>query len=569
MLKTAFTKLFQLREQAARIRPGADDGFDAHEKPFLEHLDDLRGTLIKIAVTLTVSTVACFAFHKQIYELVQSPAKSKLAEIAPGITLFEKLDLVTLGPTEFIMLMLKLSFYSGLIVTFPFTVYFLFQFLLPGLKQAEKRTIIPGTAAGFILFMVGASLAFFLTIPLALKYFYVFENERNVSIDPVLEVMQKPLSEIALIGIDGRKILPVGTKVEPAPDGTAPTPAETSKLSPEMREEIRNYLQDTLTTAEGANFALRYDKTREKMVLVSAKGGKSIYQVGKYISFISQLVLVFGISFQMPIVVTILVKLELLTARVMRETRSYAWVIILVLSAILTPSPDALTMGLLAGPLIFLYEICVIIATIIEKSRLRKERAEEASHRSRLEVLYSKPSTDLSEEEKAEMHRAEIEQYEREHANLYLEESDHVSRDSLHGDGHEDPDGHDNHGGTQHDESWHADDHYWHESHDAHGGTDSDHVEPEDLEPDVGEDVEGDEPAHHYKEDHESCVPDGPVVDLNHATIDELTTLPGIGPKMAQTIIDNRRYETFDDLERVPGLGPEKIRRITDRIMLG
>jgi len=85
MLKTAFTKLFQLREQAARIRPGADDGFDAHEKPFLEHLDDLRGTLIKIAVTLTVSTVACFAFHKQIYELVQYPAKSKLPEIAPGV----------------------------------------------------------------------------------------------------------------------------------------------------------------------------------------------------------------------------------------------------------------------------------------------------------------------------------------------------------------------------------------------------------------------------------------------------------------------------------------------------
>jgi DNA uptake protein ComE-like DNA-binding protein len=38
---------------------------------------------------------------------------------------------------------------------------------------------------------------------------------------------------------------------------------------------------------------------------------------------------------------------------------------------------------------------------------------------------------------------------------------------------------------------------------------------------------------------------------------------------MAQTIIDNRRYETFDDLDRVPGLGPEKIRRITERIMLG
>jgi len=578
MLKTAFTKLFKLREQAARIRPGADDGFDAHEKPFLDHLDDLRQTLIRIVGTLSVSTIACFAFHKKIFELVQYPAKSKLAEIAPGVSLWDKLELITLGPTEFIMLMLKLSFYSGIIITFPFTVYFLFQFLLPGLKQAEKRTIIPGTAAGFILFLVGASLAFFLTIPLALKYFYVFENERIASVDPVQEAMRKPLSEIALIGIDGQKIPPVGAVPDAAPEGAAP--AEPSKLSPEMRDEIRAYLSETLTTAEGANFALRYDETRDKMVLVSAKGGKSSYQVGKYISFIAQLVLVFGVSFQMPIVVTILVKLELLTARVMRETRSYAWIVILVLSALLTPSPDALTMGLLAGPLIILYEICVIIATFMEKARMRKERLEEEARKTRLEKLYSRPSTDLSEEEKAEMHRAEIEQYEREHAHLYLEDSEHVSRDGLHGDGHENPghdDGHDSHGSIQHDESWHADDHYWHESHDPHAGMESDHAEPEDLKPDhAGENapededgVDGDEPEHHYSEDHESCVPDGPVVDLNHATIEELTTLPGIGPKMAQTIIDNRRYETFDDLERIPGLGPEKIRRITDRVMLG
>jgi hypothetical protein len=341
-----------------------------------------------------------------------------------------------------------------------------------------------------------------------------------------------------------------------------------------MRGEIRQYIMETFTTAEGANFALRYDEERDKLVLVAAKGAQSSYQIGKYIGFITQLVLVFGISFQMPVVVTILVKLELLTARVMRETRTYAWIVILVTAGIVTP-PDLLTLGLLGGPLIVLYEICIIIATFVEKARARKARAEEAARQTRLERLYSKPSTELSEEEKAEMHRAEIEQYEREHAHLYLEDSEHVARDSLHGDGHDhDHDHEGDHGSIQHDESWHADDHYWHESHDPHAGMESDHAEPEDLQPSEEEsggesEDEPDEPDHHYSEDHESCVPDGPVVDLNHATIEELITLPGIGPKMAQTIIDNRRYETFDDLERIPGLGPEKIRRITDRVMLG
>ncbi len=212
---------------------------------------------------------------------------------------------------------------------------------MPGLRQSEKRTIIPGVGIGFILFLIGASFAFYVATPLALKYFYQFENERLSATDPANEALSRPVSNIALIGVDGQHIPPLDeTKADPAP-GSETKPA----LPPEMRAAIRDYLRQTLATAEGANFQLRYDEPRDKLVLVTAKGGKSSYQIGKYISFISQLVLVFGISFQMPIVVTILVKLDLLTASVMRSTRSYAWVIIIVVAAVLTPSPDAFTMG--------------------------------------------------------------------------------------------------------------------------------------------------------------------------------------------------------------------------------
>lgn len=586
MIQFAFQKLFKMREKASRARPGADHGYDAHEKPFLDHLEDLRSTLIKIVTTLSISTLACFAFHKQIFSLIQLPAKLKLAEITPGVSLWDKLDLITLGPPEFIILMLKLSFFSGLILSFPFTVYFLFQFLLPGLRQAEKRAVIPGALVGFILFLVGAGFAFFLATPIALRYFYVFENERISNIDPAQRALEKPIGELSLIGFDGKKIPPLSSK--PIAEKTPQTPATGAAavptkptLSPELKSEIRDYLKESLATADGANFALRYDEARDKMVLVAAKGGKSVYRIGEYITFIARLVLVFGISFQMPVIVSILVKLELLTARVMRETRTYAWIIILVAAAILTP-PDVLTLGLLGGPMILLYEICIIIATVMERSRAKLQREEEEERKARLEQLYLKPATELSEEEKAEVHRAEIAQYEKEHEHLYQDESDHVVRDSFHGD---DPYHADS---TQHDESWHADDHYWHDSHEGNppSGMESDHAEPEDLTPDhSAENPDGDEPEalkeetvdatkeeaipSHPENEYETCAPSGPIVDLNHALEEELITLPGIGPKMAELIITHRPYETFDDLEKVPGLGSEKIQRIIDRVMLG
>lgn len=621
ILKTAFEKLFKAREAASRKRPGADDGFDPHEKPFLDHLEDFRHTIFKILGTLAIFTALSFLFHKQLFELIQLPAKMPLAKISEGVMLWERLDLITLSPPEFIVLMLKLSLFSGIVISFPVTVYFLFEFLLPGLKQVEKKAIIPGSLVGFVLFLVGASFAFFVAVPVALKFFYVFENERISNIDPTKQAMEKPLADLGLVGPDGVKIAPLdktdgnsptdgdSDRAENTRDSAETDPAETGPgglTRDELRTEFRAFLRESLATVEGSNLNLRYDEARDKVILFEVKGGRSSYRIGEYITFIARLVLVFGISFQLPVIVTILVRLELLTARVMRSTRTYAWIIILVASAIMTP-PDVLTLAMLAGPMIILYEICIVIASFMERRREKRQLAEEEAYRARMAELHEKSADDLTEEEKEELHRAEIEQYEREHAHLYQEESDH--EDGAH-DHLVEHDPHAHHGfeehGDDHDESWHEDhDSDW-EDPDHHeetsfgpvqdwpnredlvaDGMESDHAEPIDTEsagapsqPEKGGKEETPEPAHGEIDDPEDfrtdggsgdevCEPDGPVIDLNHASQEEIETLPGVGPALARTLIDHRPYADFDELEQVPGIGPEKLAKMMDRLMLG
>ena len=602
ILKNAIDKLFKIREDAARARPGADEGFDPHEKPFLDHLEDLRETLMKMGATLLVLTVISFAFNKQIFKFLQLPAKR--TNLEDGSTLQDKIDFFVLAPHDMLMLMIKTAFFAAVVIALPLLVYFAFQFILPGLRQMEKKMIIPGAGVGFILFLIGASFAFFLAAPMALGFFYKFQNDRIGDINPAAAALRKPLAEMQLIGVGGTKIEPIGKAASPtAGDGADKTGEEDDVdtandvvdnipevgnpdvLDPEMKSAIRGYMIDLLAVQSGKNFVLRYDETRDKIILAHSKGAAVQYQIGKYFEFITRLTLVFGLSFQLPVVVTILVKLELLTARVMRSTRTYAWVIIMVAAAVLTP-PDLVTLSLLAGPMIILYEICVIIASILERNREKKELEEEEKRRSRLDRLYSKSPEDLSEEEKAELHKHEVDQYEKEHANLY-DDDGHEYDENGHLIGY-DPH-HDDH--NNHDESWHDDHDYWHDGeeegdepvdghHDADGDDDeegakakpfkpiqdwpdkdpemeSDHAEPTmDSDDDVNE-----------NEDHDVCDPSGPVVDMNNASMEELMDLPGVDEWMANMIIDHRPYESFEYLEEI--VGEDKVAEWMERLMLG
>ncbi|WP_456433697.1 twin-arginine translocase subunit TatC [Thermosulfuriphilus sp.] len=84
----------------------------------------------------------------------------------------------------------------------------------------------------------------------------------------------------------------------------------------------------------------------------------------EYVSLALRLLFAFGLAFELPVILTILGHAGLITTSHLRRFRRYAIVLAFVVSAILTPTPDAVNQLLLAGPLYFLYELSIILVRI-------------------------------------------------------------------------------------------------------------------------------------------------------------------------------------------------------------
>jgi sec-independent protein translocase protein TatC len=103
-------------------------------------------------------------------------------------------------------------------------------------------------------------------------------------------------------------------------------------------------------------------------------------KVSEYLDLVIQLILGFGIVFELPVLLTLLVSAELLETKTLAKNRRYAVVLGFIISAILTP-PDALSMMMMAVPLVGLFEISIVIGRIIEARRRKRRAAEEAAEK--------------------------------------------------------------------------------------------------------------------------------------------------------------------------------------------
>ncbi|HUS00593.1 MAG TPA: twin-arginine translocase subunit TatC, partial [Chitinophagaceae bacterium] len=93
-----------------------------------------------------------------------------------------------------------------------------------------------------------------------------------------------------------------------------------------------------------------------------------------YIDTLVNIILGCGIAFELPVLAYILSKIGLITPQYLKTYRKYAYVVILILAAVITPSPDWTSQLIVGIPLVFLYEISIFISARVDKNRQLEEK---------------------------------------------------------------------------------------------------------------------------------------------------------------------------------------------------
>lgn len=140
----------------------------------MEHLGELRSRLIKSLLAVAVGAVVCWIFYPQILDVMVEPycevvPAEAVAEEAEQRNLLGGCDLLVLDPLEPFSVRLMVAGYGGLTLAVPVVLWQMWRFVQPGLHPRERRHAAAFTAVGALLFLLGASLAYW-SIPRALGF---------------------------------------------------------------------------------------------------------------------------------------------------------------------------------------------------------------------------------------------------------------------------------------------------------------------------------------------------------------------------------------------------------------
>ena len=153
----------------AEGKPEGHDEIEASKAPLMDHLIELRQRMIYALIGVGIGFVVCFAFAGDIYNLLVQPYVW-----ARGAD--QKIEMIYTAPHEFFFTKLKLALFGAFLLAFPLIALQVYKFVAPGLYKNERQAFRPYLLWTFALFILGASVVYFVVMPLAMKFFLSMEQ---------------------------------------------------------------------------------------------------------------------------------------------------------------------------------------------------------------------------------------------------------------------------------------------------------------------------------------------------------------------------------------------------------
>ena len=173
---------------------------------FWEHLDVLRGVLVRIAVVVLVCAVAAFCFKDGLFALLLAPNSPDfflyrlLARIMPDMAFpAAAIEIINTGLADQFTIHIKTACYVGLVCASPYVLYALLRFVAPALYTREKHYVYRLVGWGYLLFMAGVALSYCVIFPFAFRFLGTYQVSGEVANKITLQSYMSTFCTLALL----------------------------------------------------------------------------------------------------------------------------------------------------------------------------------------------------------------------------------------------------------------------------------------------------------------------------------------------------------------------------------
>lgn len=306
-----------------------------------EHLDDLRGCLVRSLLAFVVACLVCIWPAKYLLALIARPVVMTLRKYG------QPDSFLATGPVETLLMYMKVVIFAGLVISAPYIIHQLWNFVAIGLYEREKRWVRKLVPASIGLFFVGVIFMYLFALLLALKFLVGFSTWL-----PLPDIRPTVIEKMVL-GYGDQQAPETQPAIFEAP---AVPLLEDDPNQPPVGAIWYNLIDQKLKvrSTDGVYSVQMLRDDRRAMVTTH-------FRIGEYLTFVLVLTIAFGLAFQMPLVVVFLVRTGIVSLDTLRRYRKIVILIVVVIAGIVAPA-DLMSHVLLATVMIALFEVGMLFA---------------------------------------------------------------------------------------------------------------------------------------------------------------------------------------------------------------